>query len=126
MNIILVLVDSLNKIALDDFGTGYSSLSQLQDLPINTLKIDRSFISKLSNQPGVSNSVTATIASIADVLGLDTVAEGVESNEQLDQVADLGINVVQGFFYSKPLASAYIPEAIASLNKQYGKVDKAA
>ena len=113
------------KIALDDFGTGYSSLSQLQDLPINTLKIDRSFISKLSNQPGVSNSVTATIASIADVLGLDTVAEGVESNEQLDQVADLGINVVQGFFYSKPLASAYIPEAIASLNKQYGRVDKA-
>ena len=60
------------------------------------------------------------------MLGLDTVAEGVESNEQLDQVADLGINVVQGFFYSKPLASAYIPEAIASLNKQYGRVDKAA
>jgi diguanylate cyclase (GGDEF)-like protein len=108
------------KIALDDFGTGYSSLSQLQDLPVNTLKIDRSFISKLSNSPGVSNSVTATIASIADVLGLETVAEGVESDEQLDQVADLGINVVQGFFYSKPVASPDIPAAINKLNNEYG------
>ena len=123
---LLKLRDAGIKIALDDFGTGYSSLSQLQDLPINTLKIDRSFISKLSNQPGVSNSVTATIASIADVLGLETVAEGVESNEQLDQVADLGINVVQGFFYSKPVTSADIPVAIAALNEQYGVIDKAA
>lgn len=120
------LRDAGIKIALDDFGTGYSSLSQLQDLPINTLKIDRSFISKLSNQPGISNSVTETIASIANVLGLETVAEGVESDEQLDQVADLGINVVQGFFYSKPIASADIPEAISSLNREHGEMKKAA
>ncbi len=120
------LRDAGLKIALDDFGTGYSSLSQLQDLPINTLKIDRSFISKLSNQPGVSNSVTATIASIANVLGLETVAEGVESDEQLVQVADLGINVVQGFFYSKPVASEDIPTAITGLNKQHGESKKAA
>jgi len=70
--------------------------------------------------------VTATIASIADVLGLETVAEGVESDEQLEQVADLGINVVQGFFYSKPVSSDDIPGAITKLNDDYGKDDKKA
>ncbi len=114
------------KIALDDFGTGYSSLSQLQDLPVSTIKIDRSFISRLNAQPNVSHSVTATIASIADVLGLETVAEGVESDMQLDQVAGLGINMVQGFFYSKPMASNNIPEAIASLNQMPGGMPRAA
>jgi len=123
---LLQLRDAGLKIALDDFGTGYSSLSQLQDLPISTLKIDRSFISKLSNQPGVSNSVTATIASIADVLGLETVAEGVESDEQLDQVAELGIDVVQGFFYSKPVSSEDLPKAIATLNENHANTNKAA
>jgi diguanylate cyclase (GGDEF)-like protein len=126
VNSLLRLREAGLKIALDDFGTGYSSLSQLQDLPVHTLKIDRSFISKLSNAPGVSNSVTATIASIADVLGLETVAEGVESDEQLEQVADLGINVVQGFFYSKPVSSDDIPGAITKLNDDYGKDDKKA
>ncbi len=114
------------KIALDDFGTGYSSLSQLQDLPVSTLKIDRSFISRLNSTPGVSHSVTATIASIADVLGLETVAEGVESDLQHDQVADLGINVVQGFFYSRPMASGNVPEAIENLNQMHGDLQSAA
>ena len=114
------------KIALDDFGTGYSSLSQLQNLPVSSLKIDRSFISRLNTQPSVSHSVTATIASIADVLGLETVAEGVESDLQHDQVADLGINVVQGFFYSRPMASGKVPQAIVELNNMHGDLQSAA
>ncbi len=114
------------RLALDDFGTGYSSLSQLQDLPVDTLKIDRSFISKLCAKPGVSHSVTATIATIADVLGMETVAEGVESDFQLSQIADLGINVVQGYFYSKPLPGADILPAIDSVNAAAAGLKKAA
>lgn len=104
------------KIALDDFGTGFSSLSILQDLPLNTLKIDRSFISKLTGDTGVSHSVTATIARMADVMGLETVAEGVESSEQITSVADLGIDVIQGYYYSKPVSGADLPAAVDCVN----------
>ncbi len=114
------------KIALDDFGTGYSSLSQLQDLPLNTLKIDRSFIAKLEAQSISSRSVTATIAKIADVYGLETVAEGVESVEQLNQISDLGIDVVQGYFYSKPISNAEVPDSINLINSQAQQQKKAA
>ncbi len=114
------------KIALDDFGTGYSSLSRLQDLPINTLKIDRSFIAKLDGPSDISQSVTASIASIAGVLGLETVAEGVESDWQLDQISGLGINMVQGFLYSRPVSSDQVPGAIDNLNSDPNGFNKAA
>jgi len=120
------LRDAGIKIALDDFGTGYSSLSQLQDLPINTLKIDRSFISNLSSEKRVAHSVTATIATIAGHMGLETVAEGVEYDFQLQQVASLGINVVQGFFYSKPVTGAEVITAITALNNDSQNMQNAA
>ena len=114
------------KMALDDFGTGYSSLSKLQDLPVDTLKIDRAFISKLDSSSEASQSVTATITSIANTLGLETVAEGVETVDQLETVENLGIDVVQGYFYSKPLASADIPDTIRNLNDLVSTNKKAA
>ena len=117
------VIESLNKlkqrgirIALDDFGTGYSSLSQLHELPLDTLKIDRSFINKLNAQNDSALSVTASIASIASVYGLETVAEGVESNSQLHEVEHLGIDVVQGYYYSKPVASADVISTIEQIN----------
>ena len=114
------------KIALDDFGTGYSSLSQLQDLPLNTLKIDRSFIAKLEDQSISSRSVTATIAKIADVYGLETVAEGVESVGQLNQISDLGIHVVQGYYYSKPISNSEVLASVNLINLQAQQQQRAA
>jgi len=104
------------RIALDDFGTGYSSLSQLQKLPLDTLKIDRSFISTLDDDSQTMKSVTATIASMAAIYDLETVAEGIETQGQLFEVNRLGIDVAQGYYYSKPVAKDEVLDTIASIN----------
>jgi len=114
------------KIALDDFGTGYSSLSQLQLLPLHTLKIDRSFISKLDDNKDSTRSVTSTITSIADIYGLETVAEGVETESQLREISRLGINIAQGYFYSKPMNSIDVVDQIFSINSQASELRKSA
>lgn len=118
------IVDSLNslkehgiKIALDDFGTGYSSLNQLQALPLDTLKIDRSFISRIDDDYVSSKSITATIASIAEIYGLETVAEGIETEKQLAEVRRLGISVAQGYYYSKPVARDEVASVIADIDR---------
>jgi len=90
------------KLALDDFGKGYSSLSYLHQLPCDTLKIDRSFIARIG--PGGENTeIVRTIISLAKGLGLDVVAEGVETADQLVQLKDLGCQFGQGYFFSRPL-----------------------
>jgi len=115
------------RIALDDFGTGYSSLNQLQQLPLDTLKIDRSFIEGLGDDSERMNSVTATIASIADIYGLETVAEGIETEKQLLEVNKLGIDVAQGYYYSKPLPKDDVIATIDQINQiNSGVSDKAA
>jgi diguanylate cyclase (GGDEF)-like protein len=106
------------RIALDDFGTGYSSLSQLQALPLDTLKIDRSFISQLDETSSSVKSVTETIVAIAKTYGLETVAEGIETTTQLDEVIRLGINVAQGYHYSKPLPKNEFIDSVAAINAQ--------
>jgi len=102
------------KIALDDFGTGYSSLSQLQELPLDTLKIDRSFIDKLDSESDNMKSITATIATIAQIFKLETVAEGIETEDQLIEANKLGIDMAQGYYYSRPVSSN---ELIDTINK---------
>jgi len=114
------------KIALDDFGTGYSSLSQLQDLPVNTLKIDRSFISKLESEASSSNAVAETIAALAKAFAMETVAEGVETQLQHSQLCDLGIDVIQGYYYSKPVEHSQVLDTISTINEQAGVIKKAA
>jgi diguanylate cyclase (GGDEF)-like protein/PAS domain S-box-containing protein len=90
------------KVAIDDFGTGYSSLSYLVQFPVDTLKIDRSFVSKMGN--GKENSeIVSTIISLAHNLGLDVVAEGVETAEQLSQLTELGCDYAQGYYIGKPM-----------------------
>jgi len=114
------------RIALDDFGTGYSSLNQLQQLPLDTLKIDRSFIEGLGDESERMNSVTATIASIADIYGLETVAEGIETEKQLLEVIKLGIDVAQGYYYSKPQPKDDVIATIDQINqltRPYSTVD---
>ncbi len=91
------------RIAVDDFGTGYSSLSYLRDLPIDTLKIDRSFITNIVTDPG-SLSIVRTVIALAKVLHLDVVAEGVENEAQLELLMVEGCQFIQGFHFSRPLA----------------------
>ncbi len=90
--------------SIDDFGTGYSSLSQLQQLPVDTLKVDRSFISHMRTDPENMEIVKAVIA-MAHSLDLNVVAEGVEQIEQLDSLIQLDCECVQGFYFHKPLSN---------------------
>lgn len=96
-------------ISIDDFGTRYSSLGYLQSLPISTLKIDQSFVRNLG--PGNSRSpIVAAIISIARELGLGMVAEGVERPEHRDSLTALGCDVMQGYFFSRPIPSAQVSD----------------
>ena len=90
------------RIAMDDFGTGYSSLSYLRRLPINTIKIDQSFISDMVSSPDDQAIVSSTIY-LAHQLGLDVVAEGVETRTQQVLLNDWGCDALQGYLFSKPL-----------------------
>lgn len=90
------------RLSIDDFGTGYSSLNYLKTLPIHTLKIDKSFISDTPKCDGVC-AITKSIINLAHNLNLDIVAEGVETKEQLKFLKEHGCNIIQGFYFSKPL-----------------------
>ena len=90
------------QLAIDDFGTGYSSLSYLDRFPVNTLKIDRSFVSRLNEENQASTIVRATL-DLAHNLGFNVVAEGVETEQQAQQLKDWGCEFAQGYFYAKPL-----------------------
>ena len=90
-------------IALDDFGTGYSSFSYLKKLPIDSLKIDKSFIDDISEDEK-SRKIVHSIITIANNLNLDTVAEGVETENQVNILKNLGCNIIQGYVFSKPLS----------------------
>lgn len=101
-------------IALDDFGTGYSSLSQLHALPLTKLKIDRSFVSGLHQNPA-SYKIVKSLLALSQDMGIGCVIEGVETSEELEALKKLGGVLVQGYFYSPPVAesdiSRFLPEA---------------
>lgn len=90
------------RIALDDFGTGYASLTYLQRFPLDALKIDRSFVSQLRSSPG-SEPIVRAIVAMAESLGLDVVAEGAETADQIALLASLGCAMVQGYGVARPL-----------------------
>lgn len=91
------------RISLDDFGTGYSSLSYLQVLPLNTLKIDKSFITGITEKNGIQANITNSIITMVTKMGLQTIAEGVEKNEQLQILKEFNCHIVQGFLRGKPM-----------------------
>jgi hypothetical protein len=95
------------QIAFDDFGTGYSSLSYLERFQIDTLKIDRSFVARIHDASAKSEILRMIIA-LAHALGVDIVAEGVESRAQRDALGDLGCTHLQGYLFSRPISEAAV------------------
>ncbi|MGL5077659.1 MAG: EAL domain-containing protein, partial [Waterburya sp.] len=90
------------QLSIDDFGTGYSSLSYLHRFPVDTLKIDRSFVS-LINAEGSNCEIVKTIITLAHSLGMQAIAEGVETPHQVTHLSNLGCEAAQGYFFAKPL-----------------------
>jgi EAL domain-containing protein (putative c-di-GMP-specific phosphodiesterase class I) len=100
------------RLAIDDFGTGYSSLAQLKRLPIDTLKVDRSFIREIPRDLE-DNTITEAVIAMGKTLGVTVVAEGVETAEQRNFLSSRACNELQGFLFSKPCD----PEALAEMLK---------
>jgi diguanylate cyclase (GGDEF)-like protein/PAS domain S-box-containing protein len=102
-------------IALDDFGTGHSSLSHLRDFPVDVLKIDRSFVSRMLSVPRM-HAIVQAISKLGPSLSLDIVAEGVETPEQLHALRDIGCEFGQGFLFGKAMHSAEVGRRLATNN----------
>ena len=102
------------RLALDDFGTGYSSLGYLKKAPFDKIKIDQSFVRGATIAGSRNGAIIASIVSLAEALGMETTAEGVETLDELDLVRMLGCSHVQGFIYDKPLTLAVAMERLAS------------
>jgi len=103
------------QIVIDDFGTGYSSLSYLQRLPIDTLKVDRSFVSRIHNAPDGNRNIVEAIISLAHRLGMIVVAEGVETLEQYKILLDMNCQLGQGYLFSKPLPKGLVDELMEEM-----------
>ncbi|MEN9357702.1 MAG: hypothetical protein RL695_1873, partial [Pseudomonadota bacterium] len=101
------------KISVDDFGTGYSSLSYLSRFPIDELKVDRSFVMHVPDNK-TDATITAAVIALAHSLGLQVVAEGVETKEQADFLVGNGCVVMQGYLYSRPIPADEIPPLVAA------------
>ena len=99
------------RLDIDDFGTGYSSLSRLQRFPVDTLKIDRAFISRIDTD-AATHQIVRIIVMLAHGLRLKVVAEGVETQAQVDLLKDIGCELAQGYFYSRPAAAEAIEQLL--------------
>ncbi len=107
------------RVSLDDFGTGYSSLSYLHRFPIDTLKIDRSFVTRMSLPK--NTEIIRTIVTLAQNLGMDVIAEGVETGEQIIQLSGMNCEYVQGYLVSKPVTAQEVEQLI---RETWNRTDK--
>ena len=112
------------RLEIDDFGTGYSSLSRLQHFPLDTLKIDRSFVSRMDTDPE-TREIVRIIVMLAHGLSLKIVAEGIETQAQADMLKNLGCELAQGYLYSKPVPGEAIEQLLRE-NRAAGVSVKAA
>jgi Amt family ammonium transporter len=109
------------RIAIDDFGIGYSSLSYLRFLPVDVLKIDRSFVNAVDSG-AAERAVVRSIVSLSQVLGLRTVAEGIETTDQLETLRTIGTHMGQGYLFARPLS----PDGMARYLDQQEQVRRSA
>jgi EAL domain-containing protein (putative c-di-GMP-specific phosphodiesterase class I) len=100
-------------IVLDDFGQGHSSIAHLTSLPIKAIKIDRAFIDGV-REPGEKQSICAAMIAMSRELGITVIAEGVESQLQVEFLKERGCDAVQGFLYTEPLPAAKVPEFLVA------------
>jgi diguanylate cyclase (GGDEF)-like protein/PAS domain S-box-containing protein len=103
------------RLALDDFGTGYSSLSYLRDLPIDAVKIDKSFIDRVAHDPEGA-AMVRSVVELTRALGLTSIAEGVEESDQLSVLEELGCDSVQGYLFAKPVSGTSAPSVLQQLS----------
>ena len=94
-------------VSIDDFGTGYSSLNMLKDLPVDVLKIDRSFLTENADENENASRIIGCVVELANSLGIQTICEGIETKEQAALLRKLGCNMAQGFYYARPMT---VPE----------------
>src|SRR5690606_10275297 len=106
------------KVSLDDFGTGYSSFSYLKDLPIHTLKVDAAFIKDIHTNPN-SRAIVNAIITVANTLGMNVIAEGIELKEQHEILSEDGCNQGQGYYFSKPLSAIEFEEFLERLGHNH-------
>ena len=112
---VLTMIRDLGvRLSIDDFGTGYSSMAHLHQMPIDELKIDKCFVSRISTE-AKGRVIVRAILGLARGLNLQVVAEGVEDRETLDQLSLLGCGISQGYLFSRPLPPADLAACIAEL-----------
>jgi EAL domain-containing protein (putative c-di-GMP-specific phosphodiesterase class I) len=100
------------RFAVDDFGTGYSSLARLKELPAQTVKVDRAFVTGIADDPA-DFAVARAVVDMARAMGRTTVAEGVETAEQFHVLRGIGVDAYQGWLFSRPVRSAGVREVLA-------------
>ena len=97
---------------MDDFGTGYSSLSHVQGLPLNKIKVDRSFVHDIETNPK-SRMIVSSILILCQGIGIDCVVEGAESPSQVALLQSMGCQIIQGFYYAQPMSAYAIADFLA-------------
>jgi EAL domain-containing protein (putative c-di-GMP-specific phosphodiesterase class I) len=108
------------QLAVDDFGTGYSSLNYIRRFPVDILKVDKSFVDGV-NEGGEESALTAAIIDLAGILNLRPVAEGIERADQLEKLLELGCELGQGFYFSKPLTLEGVLELLSARRDLAGR-----
>jgi EAL domain-containing protein (putative c-di-GMP-specific phosphodiesterase class I) len=110
------------RVAIDDFGTGFSSLGHLRHFPIDMIKVDGSFVRGTVNDPKDA-AITSHLVNLAHALDLVAVAEGIESEGQLDSLQDFGCDLGQGFLFSRPMPAGQITELLAAAGPELANPD---
>ncbi|MBT8436308.1 MAG: EAL domain-containing protein [Gammaproteobacteria bacterium] len=119
-----VLANKGISIAIDDFGTGYSSLNYLRELPVHTVKIDYSFISEIEHSKKGA-ALVAAIVGMAQGLGIQTIAEGVENTQQSDYLEGLGCHLMQGYLFGEPVKIGHFLESVSAQNSNVSSLSNA-